>query len=454
MAHFKAKEGLDIPINGAPEGDVQTLVKPKEISLNVHPFPELRFKLLAKVGDKVALGQPLLLDKACEGRYFASPAGGVIKEVRRGLKRRLLDVVIAVDEKEEVHQYKKINLDKASSDELLEYLKGAGFFAKIRQRPFNILAQPNKRPRCIFVKAVESAPFAPSAEMQVEGHEEDLQLGLEALGKISSGSVHFVHHKSSQVPAFTQAKAVEKHTVEGPHPVGNASVHIHHFDPVKNVEDVIWTVKLNDVIGIGHLLRTGQYFVEQIVSIGGEGVTENKRGYFAARQGFPIAGLISGRNTSGNLRMISGDVLCGQKVEMDDFIHFSDHTFTVIPENTEREFMHFFRPGFDKFTASRTYMSGHLSPGSKKYSFTTSLHGEKRFFIDGTIYQKVMPMQIPVVQLLRAIMGGDYDLAEELGVLEVASEDFALPTFVCPSKMEMTDLMEQSLYEYAVETVH
>jgi len=460
MAHIKISKGIDIPIAGKPTGEVQDLKlsgeasvkKPAFIALNLDPFEGVRFKLLAKQGDVVKIGQALVEDKSTPGRIWASPAAGVIKEVRRGLKRRLLDIVIEVSDNEDYEEYGSTNVDTASREELISKLKKGGLFAHIRSRPFELLANPDQQPRSIFIKAIESAPFVPSPKMQVKGREEDFQTGLDALSKLTNGPLHLVYRSGSDFIPFTEAKNVQKHTAEGPHPIGTASVHIQYLDPIRKVEDVVWTLNATDVIAIGHFLNTGRYDIERIVSIAGPGIIAERTGFFRVRAGYPISSLISGRIQAGFVRFISGEPLTGQKVEEDDFLRFQDTVFCAIPESVEREFLHFMRLGTDKFSFSKAYLSGHLSR-NKRYDFTTSKHGEHRAFIVPSLYDQVMPLSIPTMQLVKAVMAEDYDLAEELGLLEVVSEDFALATFVCPSKMEMTQIIKQGLSAYSAEVL-
>lgn len=462
MVHISINKGLDIPIEGKPTGTVQDFIPlgesfpsdhPLEISLNLDPFDDLRFRLQAKEGDRVKVGQPLVEDKATPGRVFASPAGGEIVRVQRGLKRRIVDIVIRVDSKEEYHDFGTLNVDSASREKLLDKLTQEGLFAHIRQRPFNFLASPDKAPRSIFVKAIESAPFVPPAELQVQGNEKDFQTGLDALAKLTDGSVHLVHHVDSTSTAFTQAKNVQVHTAEGPHPIGNQSVHIHYIDPILTPECVVWTVSVLDVIMIGHLCNTGRYFTDRVVSIAGPGVLPDRRGYFKVRAGFPVSKLIAGRIPSKPTRIISGNPLTGQKVDADGFLGFYHTALTAIPEVTEREMFHFLRLGVNKYSFSKAYLSGHFDNSKREYSFTTNQHGEERAFIDPTQYDKVMPLPIPTMNLVKAVMAEDFDLAEELGLLEVDSEDFALSTFVCPSKVEMVDIIRDGLRFHASEVL-
>lgn len=450
MAHIKVKKGLNIPIQGNPEGEVQSLPKPSLIGLDLSPFTSLRFKLLIKEGDVVSIGQPLLVDKATPGRMIVSPAAGVIREIHRGLKRVLLSIVIAVDQEEGYHDFTPFDPATITREDLVERLLTAGFFASIRQRPFNFLADPKKMPRSIFVKAVETAPFVPSPEMQLVGKEKEFQTGLSLLKKLTDGAVHLVYASHSTFKPFVEARDVLKHTVEGPHPAGNLSLHIQQIDPIHTPEDVVWTLNAHDTMRIGAFCLHGKIPMERIIGIGGPGVLPDRTGFFQARMGYPVTDLIPDRITKKPMRLISGDPLMGKQVDSSDFLGFYDYAFCAIPENTERELLHFFRLGSDKYTVSGAYLG---APANEPYPFTTSQHGERRAFIDASLYELVMPLPIATLPLIKAVQAEDFELAETLGLLEVDAEDFALPTFVCPSKIEMTSIIQQGLENYASEVL-
>ncbi|NGX61773.1 MAG: Na(+)-translocating NADH-quinone reductase subunit A [Chlamydiae bacterium] len=449
---IRVKRGLDVPIRGKPERELEQLPTPKKIALNLDPFDDTRFRVLVKAGERVQIGQPLVESKAVSGQMFVSPAGGVVKEIRRGLKRRLLDLVIERDETEE-----SLKLTPPSSgnlEELLAFLLQGGAFPYIRMRPFHLVADPKHLPRDIFVSAVESLPFAPSAERQVEGHEEIFQTGLETLAKLTDGKVHLVYREGSTSKAFTEAREVEKHTISGPHPVGTTSLHIQKVAPIRSPEDFVWTLSSIGVLTLGKLMREGTYFTDRVLSLAGEGIIAERRGYLHGRAGMPVESLIANRITNEPLRLISGDPLVGVKVEARDFLGFYDTCFCAIPENTKRQLFHFLRLGLNKYSATKAYATGHAKPPKGGYSFSTNQHGEERAFIDGAIYEKVMPLHIPTMQLVKAILSEDFEHAEELGLLEVAPEDFALPTFICPSKIEMIDIVKKGLHLYSKEMGH
>lgn len=462
MVHIKVTKGLDIPMMGRPSNPpgifatnthIMPLIAPSQIALTFDAFEDTKFRLLVKAGDVVKIGQPLAEDKSTPGRMFVSPAAGSVKEVRRGLKRSLEAVIIDISKQEEYHTFSSLDPQKASKEEIIERLLAGGVFANIRSRPFNLLADPNKLPRNIFVKALESAPIVPPAELQVLGYEKEFQAGLYALSKLTNGAVQLVYRKDTPFRAFTDAQGVQKHTAEGPHPVSNASVHIQQIDPIVSVDDNVWTLSAIDVVSIGKLLLQGRVHIDRVIGIGGPGVLHDRIGYFKGRVGYPIGGLIAGRIQKGELRLISGDPLMGQKVLVDQFLGSNHVAFTVIPENTVREFLHFMGIGHGKYSFSKAYLSGHLNNSHREYFFTTNQHGEHRAFIDSTLYDEVMPLPVPTMLLAKAVMAEDFELADTLGLLQVDSEDFALPTFVCPSKMEMTDIINTGLKQYAKEVL-
>ena len=447
---LRIKKGLDVPLAGKPTGESEVLPTPQQIALNLDPFDATRFKVHVKAGEKVRIGQPLVENKGVPGQFFVSPAGGVLREIRRGLKRRLLDLVIDVDANEEHHPHQGIDLASASREEILAYFMATGLFAHIRLRPFNLVPDPALIPRDIFIRAIETLPFAPSAAQQLSGHESAFQAGIDALRKLTDGSVHLVAREET----FTEFTGVDRHTAEGPHPAGTSSLHIHKIAPIQSPDDYVWTLSTVDVITIGTMVSEGRYFTDRILAVAGSGVVDGRQAFLKGRQGFPVEALIAGRLANQPVRLISGSPLTGTKVEANDFLGFYDTTLSVIPENTQRQLLHFFRPGFGKYTATKTYATGHVKPPKQGYAFTTNQHGEERAFIDGAIYERIMPMKIPTMHLVKAILAEDFELAEQLGLLEVDAEDFALASFICPSKIEMMEIVKTGLRLYSKEMGH
>jgi len=452
MVHITVKRGLNIPVAGEPSGPVKQKMAAKVVGYNFSDLLTTKFRVFVKQGDSVKLGQPLAEDKDVPGRFFVSPGGGVVQEVRRGEKRRLLMISIALAVEEEEILFPLEPLESMQESAIIKRLMDAGLFAHIRMRPFERLAHPNKPPRAIFVKCIESAPFVPPAELQVVEYEREFERGLAVLTKLTKGKVHLVCSEGVHFAPFTNATGVEKHTVSGPHPAGNASLHIHKIDPIRSVNDVVWTVNALDVVAIGTLFSKGKIAREQVVALAGPAIVLQDRGYYRIRKGQMIGALTESRLVPGSVRVIAGDPLTGVKSAPTDVLGLSQTVVSAFPDPTEREFLSFLQLGIDKYSASGAYVSGHMNITKRRWSFTTSQHGEERAFIDGSVYERVMPMKVLPMNIIRAIMGDDWDLAEELGVLEVHPEDFALPEFVCPSKIEMMKIVRDGLRQYCKDT--
>ncbi len=443
MMHLKIRRGLKLTLEGVPKGQVCTLPDPKTQALDLSVFSWLRFLLLKKVGDRVTIGEPLVEDKSCPGRVFVSPACGTIHEVRRGLKRQILSIVLVTSQP--TTYFEHTPLKKYNQKELLSYLMKGGIFPHIRVRPCLQLPSLDKVPDAIFIKALDAAPFAPPFEMEILGNEIFFEIGLASLSSLAP--CHLIYHYQSKCKALTQATDVFKHTAEGPYPISHASVHIAAVRPIKTNQEQIWTLTASDVILIGRLLKEGRYFPQKIISIAGSAILENQRGFFRLPQGFPIKELMQERLKTAPCRLISGDPLMGTKMSQEDHIKFFDRTVCALFDPEEkRSFAHFFHLKPTGYSALPTYLKRKTFP-----LFTTSNHGEKRPFIDGQIYQRVMPLPIVVIALIKALLAEDYALAKHLGLLTIAPEDFALPTFICPSKIEMVEIVERGVRAYASE---
>ena len=406
MANIRIRKGYDIPLQGGPQGELKKWDKQGKVALDLSPFENISLTLLKKVGDEVKIGEPLAIDKGNADRCFVSPASGKVLEILRGEKRRPLSIVIEEDG--------EFYFEHREPDLLKRFLTGGGF-THIRSRPGERLAHPKKMPRSIFVKALETAPFAPSALMQLAGREQWFQKGIDALAQYAP--VHLV----AEPGTFAEVRGGHYHTAVGPHPVSNPSLHISLIDPIRNLSDEVWTLGVQDVIVIGRLAAEGIYERNRVVSVAGEGIEE--RGYYLAPAGFDLSVL----NHQG--RLISGDPLMGVQ---QPFLGFFHHTVCSIMDPPEpRTWLHFMR--------------------CLTSEVTTHQHGEERPFVDGSIYDRVMPLKISTMHLVKALMNHDFDKAMEFGLLEVVSEDFALPTYICPSKIEMVSLVREKLNEFSLQ---
>ena len=434
--HIRVKKGLNIPIAGGPNDQVRELESAKVVCLDVSSHELLRLTSLVKPGDYVKGGQALLEDKQCKERIFVAPTSGTVKEIIRGEKRRILHISIDADVKPAFLPLSP--LASLTKEALHKRFVECGLFSLIFQRPFHNIADPNKDPEAIFVNAVQSAPFAASPEWEIEREKDFFEKGLLALQQLTAGTVHVV----SQSPIVCPDRIVN-HTIEGPHPIGNASLHIAYLHPIRTVDQVIWTLNAHDVITIGASV-CGQFYQRKLISLAGLGVRAEKRAFCWVYKGQAINEILD--LNDGDWRIISGDPLTGREVGLDGFLGQNDFTVCALPLHVKRAPLHFFGAGWKRYTATRAYLSAFLP--KKEVDLTVSQHGEMRPFVDGAYYDKVMPLKIPTMPLIKALMADDFEKAIQLGFLEVAPEDFALPAFICPSKIAMGAIVKQAQQRY------
>ena len=436
---IKIKKGLDINLKGKASDVLLNGGKSDTYAIVPDYYNGIVPKVVAKVGEKVKAGSVLMIDKNRPEIKFVSPVSGEVTAVNRGEKRKVLSVVVKPEAQVEYEDFGKKNVSSLKREEVKEAIQQAGMWPFIKQRPYDIVASPADEPRDIFVSAFYSAPLAPNFDFIVKGQEADFQAGLDALAKLTDGKVYVGIRKGSSV----SVKGVETVEVEGPHPAANVGVQINHIKPV-NKGEVVWTVNPADVIVIGRLFNKGIADFSRLVVITGSETTE--RGYVKAIAGCTISSLVDGKIMRGNedIRIISGNVLTGTKVNMDGYLGAYDNQITVIPEGDEtHEFLGFAMPRFNQFSASHSYFS--WLGTSKEYVIDARIKGGKRAMIMSNEYDKVFPMDIYPEYLLKAIIAFDIDKMENLGIYEVAPEDFALCEFVDTSKIELQKIVRDGL---------
>ncbi|MCF6169806.1 MAG: Na(+)-translocating NADH-quinone reductase subunit A [Bacteroidales bacterium] len=437
---YSIKKGLDIKLIGGPQKTVVDL-KAQRFAIKPPDFTGCFPKMLVKEGDEVKAGSPLFFDKYRDDILFTAPVSGKVLTVKRGAKRRLLEVIIESDGKEVSEDFGKNNIDGLKREAIIEKLLKSGVWPMVRQRPYSVVANPKDTPKAIFVNAFDTAPLAPDFDFIVEGRGEAFQAGLNVLAKLTNGKVHLnIHAKKTTSTVFLEAKHVQLNRFAGPHPAGNLSVHISRVDPI-NKGEVIWYAGPQEVITIGKLFLEGKFDSGRIVALAGSEV--KKPQYYKTFVGARITNMVSGNVTDGHNRFISGNVLSGNKIEKDGFVGFYDSLVSVIPEGDYYEFFGWLKPGFGKFSVSGTYLSK-LTP-NRKYRLDTNLHGGKRAFVMTGKYEKVFPFDIYPMQLLKAIMLEDIDLMENLGIYEVDEEDFALCEVIDTSKTQMQEIVRKGL---------
>lgn len=438
---IKIRKGVNIKLKGTAEMVFAASAPPATFSVKPTDFHGLVPKLVVRQGDEVNAGTVLFYDKYNEKIKYTSPVSGEVVDIVRGEKRKLLEVRILPDKEIRYEQFNISDPQKLSEEEVKNALLLAGLWPVIRQRPYDVVAIPDRKPKAIFISTFNSAPLAPDYDFIVHGQGDIFQIGLDALSKLCDGKIHLnINSDVKSSGVFRNSKNVLINYFSGPHPSGNVGVQIHHIDPL-NKGEVIWYINPQDVLSIGKLFKEHRYDATRVIALTGSSVKKPK--YYKTMIGACIKEFLKDNIESGHLRYISGNVLTGTKIHPDGHLGYYDDQITVIPEGDKPEFMGWLAPGFDKFSLSRTYFSW-LTP-SKQYELDTNMHGEERPFVMTGEYEKVFPMNIYPQQLLKAIIIGDLELMENLGIYEVAPEDFALCEFVCTSKIRAQEIIRKGL---------
>ncbi|MBU2939274.1 Na(+)-translocating NADH-quinone reductase subunit A [Lacinutrix sp. C3R15] len=439
---IKIKKGLDIKLKGTAEKAKENAIVSNFYSIRPEDFHSVIPKLIAKVGTKVKAGEPVFYSKANEALKFVSPVSGEIIDIPRGAKRKILAVKIQADKEQSYQDNGKFNVDAAKAEDVKAHLLASGCWPFIRQRPYDVIANPEKAPKAIFISAYASAPLVADLDFTLQGKEAELQAAITALTKLTEGQVHVSVGKNGNSP-LAKVSGATIHTVSGPHPSGNVGTQINKIDPV-NKGEVVWTVNAQDLVIIGELLLTGKFNAERIVALAGSSVKKPR--YFVTKLGAEVASMIydNGVDKNQSIRIISGNVLSGKQVQPDGFLDYYSNTITVIPEGDDYEFFGWNKPVFNKVSTSRAFTFSWLTP-NKEYDLTTNTNGEHRAFVTTGTYEEVFPLDIYPMQILKACMYKDLDEMEALGMYEVAPEDFALTEFVCVSKQPHQDIIRKGL---------
>ena len=436
------KQGLNIPISGVAAQETKKVIVPDVVAVKPTDFRGLVPKLLVREGDKVLAGTPVLADKMSQNILFASPVSGVVAEVVRGEKRKLLEVRIKADETQEYVDYGTKRVAEMSAEQIKEALLAAGLWPALTQRPYGIIANPEVKPKAIFVSAFSTAPLAADSEFTLKDEVANIQTAIDALGKLTDGGVHLsINSENYSGTPFHKLNNVIVHTFSGKHPAGNVGVQIHHISPIRKGETV-WTTSLHMLAAIGKLFNTGKYDVSRKIAVTGPKAIAPA--YVDGLPGISMKDIKEFYNASENLRFVSGDVLTGKNIGAEGFLGFHDNQVTILEEGDKYELLGWakpFRPNL--FSSSRTYFSW-LTP-NKKYDMDTNLHGGPRAFVVNDVYGKVLPMELYPVYLLKACLANDIDKMEKYGIYEVLEEDLALCEYVCPSKIYIQQIITDGI---------
>ncbi|MFY0687096.1 MAG: Na(+)-translocating NADH-quinone reductase subunit A [Cyclobacteriaceae bacterium] len=444
---IKLKKGFDIRLVGSAEKKIQEVDQPETFAIKPSDFPGIvQTKMLVKEGDTVKAGTPVFYDKALEAVLYASPVSGEVVEIKRGEKRRVLEVIILADKELEYETHKKYSISDIVSlnkEEASEIMQKGGVWPSIVQRPYGIVADPADTPKSIFISAFDSHPMAPDMAFLLADKEANFQAGLDILTKFTKGAVHLNLDGNAEVAqVFSQATGVQINKISGPHPAGNVGVQIHHLDPI-NKGEVAWTVDPLSVAQIGKLFLEGIYDSSKLVAITGSEVTNPQ--YVKTYVGARFDKLLAGNITGTHSRYISGNVLTGEAVGPDGYLGYYHNQISVIPEGDEEEFMGWVMPNNKRTSFHRALgLLSFLSP-NKERVLDTNTNGEHRNFVLSGEFEKVTPMDILPTYLFKAIIANDYDEMEALGIYELIEEDIALCEFIDVSKNNVQSLLREGI---------
>lgn len=442
MQTIKLKKGLDIQMTGAAEEKLTATIASNIVAIVPDHYEGITPKVAVKVGDAVKIGSPVLFDKNHPELKIVSPISGTVKEIARGERRKLLYVAIERNAEQVSEELPKIEL-KSGKEAILEAMLTAGFGAYLRQRPYDVIANPANAPKAIFVSAFDSAPLATNYNFILKGEEANVQLGLKVLAAIAP-----VYYSVAPTTDATLRNMSDVTVTEfaGKHPAGNVGVQINHLNPV-NKDEVVWSMNVQDVMMLGRYAATGTLDMSKKIAIAGPKVKTPS--YVSVLNGTPISEIVNNNIiTDENIRIINGNVLSGVKADEGDFLSPFAAQITAIAEGDEAdELIGWAMPRFNKFSTTRLYITKLiqcLCP-KKEFEFDARLCGGERAFIMSEEYERVFPMDVMPEQLVKAMIAKNIDKMEQLGAYEVAPEDFALCEFVCTSKIETQRIVREAL---------
>jgi len=441
LTEIKIKKGHNLNIKGSPKPNITNVYGLDHIGIYPSSFRYIKPRLLVKEGDKVKIGSPLFYDKLSPEIKWPSTASGTIKEIKYGPRKVIEKISIEVDgsENEVISgNFSSLSISLLKRDRIINDLLNANLFPFISSRPFNKVANPNKLPRDIFISGVNSAPLSTNLDFVISQSLPEFQAGLDVLSNLTDGKVHLTLKEDSTL--ISSLKNIELHSISGPHPSGNIGIQIHHINPIKP-NDTIWTVDAQHVIILGKFFLTGKLDPTILVAIGGPVFSNPK--YIRTSIGASIKSSIIDQDLNQNYRLISGNILSGRMVSVDENLHFHDTSLCGITHSEERKFMGMIYPGNSETHYSLT--NTFLNFSKKPFNFSTLLNGSERPIYPLGYWEDVLPMDILPNELYRSIVSEDIELMENLGILECDEEDFALCSFSCASKINVGRMVRKGL---------
>lgn len=435
---IKINRGLDLPISGAPVQVIDSGPKTRSVAVIGFDYVGMKPTMAVQQGDRVRTGQVLFSDKKTPGVHFTAPATGVVSAVNRGDKRVLQSVVIDVEDDDPIEFEKFSNLSAMTRQQAVDNLVASGLWTALRTRPFSRVPAIDAEPSAIFVTAIDTHPLAADPALVIGEQQQSFLDGLAVLAKLTEGKVFVAKAPGATIPGSDHAVSQD---FAGPHPAGLVGTHIHYLHPVSASRSV-WTIAYQDVIAVGKLFTGGTLYTDRVVALAGPQV-ESPR-LIRTRVGANLEELCAGQLKAGENRMISGSVLSGRTARGPlAFLGRYHSQVSVLLEGSEREFMGWMSPGADKHSTLRIYLSQFAK--TRLLDFTTTTNGSERAMVPVGNYENIMPLDILPTQLLRALIVGDTQMAQDLGCLELDEEDLALCTYVCAGKYEYGPILRDNL---------
>lgn len=438
---IKLRKGLNINLKGKAMKKKTALPQSAEYALSPSSFPGIIPKLAVKEGDHVLAGEPLFYNKACPDVKFSSPVSGTVKSVERGARRKILFVKVEADKEQQYHDFGKADPKALDGEAIKAKILEAGLFGYINQLPYAVSTVPTTTPEGIYVSALRDMPLSCDFEVELEGNEDAFTTGLAALSRIAP--VHLGVGVNQTAKTLTEVADVDLNVFDGPCPAGNVGVQINHISPMSK-DKVAWTVDPSAVIFIGRLFLTGKVDLKRTIAVAGSQVKDPS--YTDTIVGAPLKDILAGRlEATAHIRIINGNPLTGTKDTVDGYLGAHTSEVTVIPEGDDAdEMLGWIMPRTNQFSVNRSYFSWLLGK-NKSYDLDARVKGGERHMIMSGEYDKVLPMDIYAEYLIKAIISGDIDKQEQLGIYEVAPEDFAVAEFVDSSKLPLQKIVRDGL---------
>ncbi len=439
---IRIKRGLDLRFVGEPDQTIEAGPAVSRVAVLGTDYLGLKPAMLVQVGDNVRLGQPLFSDKRFPAVHYTAPGAGEVVDIVRGARRRLQAVIIRLegDAEETFSEYPREALGGLDRDVVRDNLLRSGLWTALRTRPYSKVPDPSATADSVFVTAIDTAPLAANPAVVVAAAGADFNDGLTVLSRLTDGKVYVCTATdfSAELPP---GEAFQRADFSGPHPAGLVGTHIHHLHPVNQARSV-WHLNYQDVIAVGRLFTTGRLDTSRVIALGGPLVNEPR--LLRTRLGASTEDLVRDQVQRVDSRVISGSPLAGHRAtDWAAFLGRFHLQLSVLAEGREREFLGWIRPGGEKFSLTRSFMTA-LQP-KRRFAFHTSQYGSPRAMVPIGVYERVMPLDILPTPLLRALLVRDTELAQKLGCLELDEDDLALCTFVCPSKYEYGPVLRANL---------